>query len=233
MKSIRKLFLFILVSFFPFTTFSQIFGVRGGLNLSNMLMKDKDYDFSEDFKIKPGFMIGPTADFSISSVLSIETGLLLSTKGYKHSYKGTYYKGGSYESNTKLNLLYLDIPIIMKGNYSISEQTYLFLAAGPYIGIGLTGKIKSESISNGEKETDSRDMEWGSDKENDFLKRLDYGLNFGAGVEFNSIQIALSYGLGLANISTYTDDDVKIKNRVLQFSLGYRFLPKHKNNSDP
>jgi len=63
---------------------------------------------------------------------------------------------------------------------------------------------------------------WGSG-EYDFLKRLDFGLTGGAGIEINFIQIDLSYGLGLANISSYTNDGDKINNRVLGIFLGYKF----------
>ena len=67
------------------------------------------------------------------------------------------------------------------------------------------------------------DVEWGSDKEKDDLKRLDFGLTMGGGVEINSIQIGLTYALGLANISSYTDYGTKINNRVLGLSVGYKF----------
>ena len=60
-------------------------------------------------------------------------------------------------------------------------------------------------------------------KNNDELKRLDYGLTMGVGVEINSIQIGITYGLGLANISTYVEYDSKINNRVLGISVGYFF----------
>lgn len=45
----------------------------------------------------------------------------------------------------------------------------------------------------------------------------------GVGVEINSIQIGITYGLGLANISTYVEYDSKINNRVLGISVGYFF----------
>lgn len=43
------------------------------------------------------------------------------------------------------------------------------------------------------------DVEWGSD-ENDDFKRLDYGLSAGVGVEFNAVQVGVSYSIGIADI---------------------------------
>lgn len=90
--------------------------------------------------------------------------------------------------------------------------------------MGLSGKSKYEVTDwdETETETEEEDIKWGSDYESDF-KRLDFGLTMGAGVEINSIQIGLTYGLGLANISPSTDNGSKINNRVLGLSVGYKF----------
>ena len=84
-------------------------------------------------------------------------------------------------------------------------------------------KLKAEFTYGGESDSEEEDVEWGSDEENDDLKRLDFGLTMGAGVEISSIQIGLTYGLGLANISSYNDNGNKINNRVLGISVGYKF----------
>ena len=70
-------------------------------------------------------------------------------------------------------------------------------------------------------DTETEDVEIGS-ADTDNIKPFDFGLQAGAGIEFNSFQVGVSYGLGLANISSYTDNGSKISNRVLGISLGYR-----------
>ncbi|MDP3359679.1 MAG: porin family protein [Lutibacter sp.] len=193
-------------------SFAQQFGIKAGLNLSNMLMKDDDDTYSDDFKMNPGFHIGPTMELPINETVSFETGLLLSTKGYKETFDG---------DTDKYNLLYLDIPLTAKATIDIGGSK-IYGIFGPYIGIGLSGKAKYEE----DGESFEEDIKFGSDEDEDDLKRLDYGLTIGAGMEFNAIQIGLSYGLGLANISTYTDGGAKISNRVLGISLGYKFGKK-------
>ena len=222
MKYLVKLFL-VVIAFTMATDelFAQNFGLKGGLNLSNMLMKDDDDTYSDDYKMKPGFHVGATAEFPLSEMFSFETGLLLSTKGFQISEEETEM-GETYKMEGKLNLLYLDIPLTGKAKFDVGGAK-IYGVFGPYVGMGLSGKSKYEATYDGETETEEEDIEWGSDEDESDLKRLDFGLTMGAGVEINSIQIGLSYNFGLANISPYTEGGTKVNNRVLGLSVGYKF----------
>ena len=202
---------------------AQVFGIRAGLTMANMGMEYNGVSMSEDFKMKPGFLLGPTVEFPISPIFAVETGLLVASKGFKVDEKESY-QGQTMEMKSKLNLLYIDVPIALKGKINVDDKTNLFLSAGPYLGFGLTGKLKSEYSYNGETESDEEDIKFGSDEEEDDLQRLDYGLIFGAGVESGHFQFSLNYGLGLADISNVADDDSKIKNKVVSVSVAYRFI---------
>ena len=221
MKSLIKLSIVVLLLAMGTESFAQTFGVRAGLNLSNMLAKDEDGTYSDDFKMNPGFHIGPTMELPINEMFTFETALLLSTKGFKMSEKESF-NGDTYEAKVKLNLLYLDIPLTAKASFDVGGVK-LFGTFGPYIGIGLSGKAKYEETYNGETDKEEEDINFGSDEDEDDFKRLDWGLTAGVGVELNSIQISVNYGLGLANISSYTQDGNKVNNRVLGVSVGYKF----------
>jgi len=198
-------------------SFAQKFGLKGGLNLSNMLVKDDDDTYSDDYEMNPGYHVGVTAEYPISDMLSFETGLLLSTKGFKLSEEEDGDK-----AELKLNLLYLDLPLTAKATFDFGVAKFYGLF-GPYLGVGLSGKSKFEVTFSGETESDEEDVEWGSDEDEDDLKRLDYGLAMGAGVEINSVRIGLTYNLGFLNISPYSDDGFKMNNRVIGISVGYTF----------
>jgi hypothetical protein len=64
-------------------------------------------------------------------------------------------------------------------------------------------------------------IKWGSESQND-LRRLDFGLTIGAGIQIKSLEIGISYDLGLSNMAP---DDYNystiIKSRVLAVSIGY------------
>ncbi len=217
MKNLIKLSIVVLLLSIGSDSFAQTFGIKAGLNLSNFRIKDDDDTLSDDFKMNSGFHIGPTVEFPINELFSFESGLLLSTKGFKVSDKGTHLDE-TFDYKQKLNLLYLDVPLTAKATYDIGGAK-IYGTFGPYIGTGLSGKAKYEADGH----TNEDDINFGSDEDDDDLKRLDYGLTAGAGIVFNAIQIGITYGLGLANISNNTDDGYKINNRVLGFSVGYKF----------
>lgn len=220
MKNSMKLLIVVVVFAMATESFAQTFGVKAGLNLSNILMKDDDETYSTDFKMQPGFNVGGTVEFPLNEMFSFETALLFLTKGYKYSDSGSDY-GYEWEEKESANLYYIDIPLTAKASFDVGSVK-IYGAAGPYIGIGLSGKSKYEYTFDGDTESESEAVEWGSG-EDDHLKRLDFGLTVGAGVEIKAIQIGVTYGFGLANIAADTEDGYKVSNRVLGISVGYKF----------
>ena len=200
--------LLIIVVAFTMTTksFAQVkYGVKAGLNLANINEKSSLGSDNDGKTSKIGFHFGGTAEFPASEAVSVQTGLLFSSKGYKVSYLGV---SGS------MNVNYLEIPINTIYKIEIGSSK-LCLSAGPYLGYAVSGNLKS-----GDAEVD---LKIGSGDE-DYYKALDYGLNIGAGVELNDkITIGLQYGIGLANISSYTEYGTSAKNNVFGISVGYMF----------
>jgi hypothetical protein len=217
MKIFTKLFIVILLFTISLESFAQSFGIRAGMNLSTVLCKDDDGTYSNNYKMRPGFNVGAIALFPINKTFSFEPGLLLSTKGYKEKYSEP-----GYEETENFNLLYIDVPLNVKASFDVGSVK-LFGMLGPYIGIGVSGKDKYKGTESGQSFSDSYTVKWGSDADNDDLKRLDFGATIGAGVDIKSFQISISYDLGLANVSSFTDYGTKVKNRVLAISVGYFF----------
>lgn len=216
MKNLLRLLLIVVVVLtMTRQSSAQTFGIKAGLNLSTLLAKDNDDTYTDNYKLRPGFHIGATAELPMNEIFSFETGLLLSTKGTNESET-------RYSNESSLTLYYFDIPLTAKAYYKVGSVR-IYGVFGPSLGIGLSGKNKIK-VSGSPDETQT--IKWGTDSENDDLKRLDLGLTVGAGVEINAIQIGLAYNLGLANISAYTGDGYKIKNRVLGISVAYKFIRK-------
>lgn len=199
-------------------SYSQIFGVKAGLNLSKMLLKDDDDTYSDELSNRVGYHVAGTVEFPLSEVFSIEPGLMLQTKGFLFK-----EESGGVEVKERLNTFYVDIPVHFKAAYAFDEDLKMYGIVGPVLGMGIAGKFKDEITFGGDTETDEEDVEWGSDMEEDDLKRLDFALTFGAGVQYMQLIFEITYDLGLANISAYTDDGATIKNRVLRFTVGYKF----------
>lgn len=215
MKNLVRILTFSLVSLFIYQANAQNIAIKGGLNLAKMLQKDDKNTYSDDQSMKLGFHVGATADFPINDFLSFEPGLFLTTKGFKDESDVMGAK-----TSIKTSLYYLDVPLTLKASHDLGDLK-IYGAAGPYVGFGLSGKTKSTVEFMGKEESGTEDIKWGSGDDDD-LKRLDFGLTIGAGVEISAFIVGLSYDLGLANISPYQDNGTKIKNRVLKLSVGYK-----------
>lgn len=218
MKNLTKVLTIFLITLFCYQANAQTFGIKGGLNLAKVFEKDDGETYSNDYSMNPGFHLGLTVDVPFNDFLSFEPGLVFTTKGMKYEEEEM-----GFEIKAKANLYYLDIPLTIKASHDLGGGLKMFGAIGPYLGMGLDGKVKTTVKYLGEEETEEEDLKWGNDKDEDDLKRLDMGLTFGGGVEINSILIGISYDLGLSNISAYQDYGTTSKNRVLKFSAGYRF----------
>jgi len=223
MKKITKLLILFCLIAPAFECIAQTYWVRGGLNLSNMLIKDDNGTYSDDFTMQPGFHVGLTGEFPITDMISFETGVLISTKGFKQKEEATI-SGVTISAKQSLRLTYVDIPLTAK-IYIGSNEPKVFALGGVYLGMGLGGKNKAESSAQGVTQSEELSINWGS-KSDDDLRGLDYGFAVGAGVEFGVFQANLIYNLGLANIAAEQDGGTKINNRVLRLSVGYLFTGK-------
>lgn len=172
------------------------FGIKGGLNLSNMSGDGQTADS------KIGFNVGVTLDQLLAKDLYLLTGLEYSLKGAKGG-------GGT------LNLSYLQLPIHMGYKLVVADNTKLVFRAGPYIGYAIDGTFKAGGVS-----IDLFSDEFKGLVGFDVLNRFDAGLGLGLGMEFGQIGVNLGYDFGLANIEK---SGGTTKNQNAYLSLGYRF----------
>jgi Outer membrane protein beta-barrel domain len=125
----------------------------------------------------------------------------------------TKYSSQGFDYSVKL--FYLQIPVLINYSYPLDENNSLHAGFGPYAGIGLSGKFKSDGME--------RSIKFGSDENNDDLKRMNFGLEINGGFRFmKKWDVTLAYQLGLRNVST-TPPDPDTKIRGLSLSVGYWF----------
>ena len=199
---------------FSVNSFAQTsYGVRGGLNLADVSLKASGIGIDAS-NIKPGFHIGAFMDHSLTNIFAFETGLMLETKGSK--IKANKIGGTTGEAVT--NIWYLDIPINLKASYDLGGVG-IYGLFGPYVGFALSAKDKYTGDFKDLEGVSEYDNNIGSSDDDD-LKRMDFGLAMGAGVEIDKFQFGLGYNLGLANIQPGGDSDNFVKNRVFKISVG-------------
>jgi hypothetical protein len=232
MKKVTKILMVVVLATFGFNSFAQTFGVQAGLNMANLAIKSGGDKVTDGKKMLLGFNAGVTAEFDISDVFAFQTGLILNQKGFKLENSYTE-QGVSVDTKTKMSVMVLDIPLNAKYKMDLGGNT-LYFAAGPYIGIGLSGKAKVEASAAGFSQETEDDIKFGSEEgsyndqtgeytEGDDMKRLDFGINVGAGLEFGAFGVGVQYGLGLANLVPGGDSDNSMKNRLLSIGLSYKF----------
>ncbi len=191
------------------------FGIRAGLNVSNMRWTDGDYSDIAD--AKAGFHVGVIADVPlVKNYFYITPGLYFTQKGAENSESVDIYKW-----EEKLNPLYLEIPILFSGRYTFGKAQ-LQVNFGSYFAVGIAGKDKETITFYGVKETDKENIfKDGDNSEN--LKRFDAGLSMGAGVTLaKHYYVGLQYEMGLFSLYP-SDRDGKVKNHNLMLSVGYNF----------
>ena len=208
------------------STKAQVY-VQGGLNLAN-ITKTNDGQ-TEKNNLLPTFNAGILTRFGLSTTFDLEAGILLTGRGAKTE---TYFNNTSNYVKTKFNPIYIEVPLNAVVKIPLAKGTALFFNAGPYAAIGIGGKSSSEtklgplvtSTSNSIKF--SNDDPFTSEQEDaqyDKLKRFDFGLNAGGGIEFKHLILKANYGLGLTKIkSTDSNNSANDKNkyRTVSFSVG-------------
>ncbi len=216
------------------------FGVKGGLNVSNLPM---NYPSNEFVNIESnrnfGYHLGGFLEYKIKEKFYIQPELLLSLQGNEIVQSFSTPSFGGYWATLSIysRLYYLNMPIMLK--YKVNEKFYIEL--GPQIGyiISANADYKYED-SDSPKVNSMVNINLLEDGKYRFLEdtvdfkstinRFDLGLNVGFSYDISkNIFIQGRYNFGLSKVNEEQRDEegsiisYQAKNSVLQFSLGYKF----------
>jgi len=188
--------------------------VRAGVNFQNLngkIMGDKT-----EGKLKTGFHAGVEVPISIAPEFYIQPGVL-------YSMKGAVDKDNS---DFQTSLSYVEVPVNFVYKPMLGTG-HLILGVGPYVGIGVSGKIKDgdDDVSvKFENEISATQLASGDP----YFRRTDFGGNLLAGYQFaNNLLFQLNAQLGMTNVfpkvEGISSDDYKLKNTGFGLSVGYIF----------
>jgi len=166
-------------------------GARAGLNLGQAsFTPDVPSGVSKSFRT--GIAGGLYADFGVSPSFFIDAEVLYSQGGVKVS-------GGGGEATIKIDEI--QIPISAKYKFPIEGST-----VKPYVfGGGDIGFVMKAEVEAGGATADIKDS----------TESLDYGVHFGAGVEFEvspgvNVLVDGRYGLGLKDVDKTSGSEAKL-----------------------
>ncbi len=184
---------------------AQSFGIKGGLNFSNII-KTNDENFNTE--IKAGINAGLFAEIPIISSLALAPELMFSQKGYKTS--GNSLLGGPNEYSVTTN--FIELPILAKINASDKFSIVL----GPQVSFLTSTKEVFKQGSSSYQNTIR--------EENDRLKKSLFGGVAGIGLDLTQkVSLHGRYSLDFQkNNEDGTTETPKYKNQVYQLSLGLK-----------
>ena len=193
----KKFLMTAVLGMFALAGFSQVkWDAKVGMNFSNVTKYD-------DAKALPGFQLGVGMDYGFSESWSLQSGLLISSKGYKIE-------------DVKVRPIYLDIPILAAYKFNISDNTKFVINAGPYLAFGLGGKCKYD-------EGGDYKLFKGEDGDDAEMKRFDLGIQYGIGLEIGEHYLVNLTGQnGFISPNNY-DEGPDYKNMTFSIGVGYRF----------
>jgi len=173
------------------------FGVKGGLNMSNLYTDDAD-----DENVLFGFNAGVYATLPVSDFVAIQPELLFTTRGSKLEYNNALAQG-----NVKLKLNYIELPLLVRVNITKNFNIH----AGGYASYMVSAKSTGDGDFEFENQYDTGDF-----------NKFDAGLAGGIGVDFSPLSVGLRYNYGLTTIVKDGDDSSDLKNSNLSLYLSYK-----------
>ncbi|ADE81743.1 membrane protein [Xylanibacter ruminicola] len=181
------------------------FGVKGGLNLTNMKFDNSIVDKSN----QTGFFIGPTINFTLPVVgLGIDASALYDQRSAK-------IEG----SDDKLKQQSIQIPINLRYGFGLGNTASIYIFAGPQFGFNIGDKT-TNLLNNA--------LEWR-------LKDSNLSANLGVGLMLlNHLQVSANYNVALGttgetnvvNSTLSTAGNIltgKTKANAWQLSVAYFF----------
>ncbi len=189
------------------------FGVRGGVNLSNLHISDQTSSNVGSPNSKAGVVGGIFANIPLGVNFRLQPEVDYSGQGARMN--GTYTIGTATSTyNYTQKLTYINVPVMLQ----LQTNSGFFVETGPQVGYLMKASLEDNSVSANAN----------GDNKNAFEK-LDFA--WAAGIGYLSrigLGIDARYNYGIRDIlnkdySSYSSSNGKLKNTVAQISLIYQF----------
>lgn len=184
------------------------FGIVGGFVNSEAELSSDALSLTLDSR--SGFAIGLSMEHRLSSTVSFAPEAMYVTKGFEIEFEG---------NTAGLKFGYLEIPMLLRASFgSEGASARPWVTAGPSVAF----KLSCDVIAEGEDVEVEGDCSALDEEEPAEFKSIDFGVMFGAGIDFGRFGASVRYDLGLANILD-GQEDVSYKNRALMLLGSVRF----------
>lgn len=213
----KKRFMFIalcaICTTLPAQDLSHAIGLNGGLNLGMLNGDDADLD-NTDTDMRMGFTIGVFGEFVIFPIITLQPEFRFTQKGE------TVNSGNSLLNGTwKIELAYLEIPLLAKVYFPVEFPTKPFVFAGPFMGLNITAN--TDNIY----QVGPFNFDAGSNLDED-INTIEGGVVVGGGVRHSFDKAMLSAEIRYTQGLSETFDNSAFKDvftGTLSFLIGFGF----------
>lgn len=201
------------------------------LGIANMDVEANSDSIATNQDSKAGLCMGIKVAYHFGHGLFLETGLLFKQRGYKVEESNVFVPGNINKADIthKFNVDYLDIPLNIKISTMSQNNTNVFFMIGGYCGIALGGRqistleYSQRSSNQPKSEIAGTNAVLVGDSHDDHVRRYDFGLGFGAGLNFGKVDISLHYDIGQRNIVPKSyQNEVSAQNHLFRINLGLK-----------
>lgn len=174
MKKVKIVLVMAIAVFAVTTAQAQVsFGVKGGLNITEMSLDSKVFDTSN----RMGFFAGPV----------LKVGLPLAGLGFDIA--GLYDQREAKINDETVTQKSILVPANLRFSFGVGNNAGIYLAAGPQI-----------SFNIGDDEYTWKDTKTSFENaENTFqMKKSVFSVNVGGGVNFGKFEVGATYNIGIS-----------------------------------
>jgi hypothetical protein len=213
---LKKMFLGMFILLAATTASAQVsWNVKAGVNYSTISVSGGELDY------KVGYNVGVGMEYAFNETWLFQPSLMFTAKGAQGDIPYEGDDGELYTEKQTMNALYVSLPLMIGARLPVSEKVNLVISAGPYVALGVGGKIKA-----GDYEQDTFGTETvtiGDDivDETKGLKEFDAGIGVGVTAEFGKFFVGVTGEFGLTNLAPEKGD--KGKNTSFSLGVGYKF----------
>lgn len=194
-------------------------GAEGGYSLSHS---------TEGDGVRSGFNVGVKAEYVLSKGWYLDGALKLVSRPTNRIVNSYFYNGPGEEegwsrSHIRTTPYYLELPIRIGHKFKVSDGCKLFVAAGPYVGVGLWGNGKWSF----KQQEDPGEPVWGDQGKIDnvydgYMQRLTVGGSARVGADLGRhLQLSLGYDLQFNSyLKSYNGVD---RHQAFSVNVGWMF----------
>lgn len=216
----KKVILSLLVALLSVPTFAQLasggfsvsnssmyYGVRLGMSFAGISGESNSTNNMKYGSLTTGLTLGGVVGLRLSenTPVFLESGLYYTQRGGKRD-------------KVSVGLNYLEIPLLVKYAFALSDHVAIIPHLGPYFAFAVGGKTKIKDMPDGNGGTHTEKF---SSFNDGYFNHSDMGLKLGVGVEWNMLYLEGGYQFGIKNIAD--DDDLTARNHNIFMNFGVNF----------